>query len=402
MSKSIHFFGQSVFGQLISLIDRSDVQKAVEQTGSDRFNKGFTTWNHLVSMVFCSAGNCNSIRELVGAFLGLKGKTEHFAMTRLPRRSTVSDTNKKRTPRVFKLIYQSTLSRYKKTISDSRVEEHFGKEVNILDSSTISLFQAILKCVGQKPKSGKSKGGIKVHTVLNPDEHVPRLIWYSSAATHDIDFCKHVEFKKGVLYVFDKGYTDHWRYDQWTKDEILFVTRIKENVTYQTLQELDIDEGIDPGVIKDEWIKIPLRTDGKIVGETRLRRVAYWDDRREKLIVFLSNIEDLDAGQIAALYKVRWKIELLFKQLKRSYPLKYFLGDNENAITIQIWCALIVNLLLTIIQHKVKNRTWAFSNITSFVRLHLFNNIHLIKFLESPEKDWQQILGIRQMLLFSD
>jgi len=90
---------------------------------------------------------------------------------------------------------------------------------------------------------------------------------------------------------------------------------------------------------------------------------------------------------VAAIYKLRWQIELLFKQLKQNFPLKYFLGDNENAIKIQIYCALIANLLLSVIQKKLK-RKWAFSNLVSFCRIHLFNYIHLMRFLENPEKDW--------------
>jgi len=90
---------------------------------------------------------------------------------------------------------------------------------------------------------------------------------------------------------------------------------------------------------------------------------------------------------IAALYKVRWQIELLFKQLKQNFPLKYFLGDNENVIKIQIYCVLIVNLLISVIQKKLK-RSWAFSNLVSFCQIHLFNYIKLLNFLENPEKDW--------------
>ena len=91
---------------------------------------------------------------------------------------------------------------------------------------------------------------------------------------------------------------------------------------------------------------------------------------------------------IAALYKLRWQIELLFKQLKQNFPLKYFIGDNENAIKIQIYCTLIGNLLMTVIQKTLK-RSWAFSNLVSFCKIHLFNYIHLINFLENPDKDWQ-------------
>ena len=401
MSKSTHFFGQSVFGQLISLIDRSEVRIAVNRTQSDRFCKGFYTWNHLVSMLFCCIGHCSSLREVSAAFLGLKGKTEHFGMSKLPARSTLSDANSLRSPKVFELIYHYILKRYRPVISDSRFRELYKRDVFILDSTTITLFQAILKCVGRRPKSGKSKGGIKVHTLINADENVPQLIWYSSAATNDVNFYEKIKFKKDALYIFDKGYTDHWRFDQWNKQGILFVTRLKENVCYESLEELDLPETIDPGVIKDEWIRIPLRKKGKILQSTDLRRVAYWDDQQRRLIVFLTNTNELDAGQIAALYKSRWCIESLFKQLKQNFPLKYFLGDSQNAITIQIWCVLIANLLLTIIRQQVKKRRWAFSNLVSFTRLHLFNNIHLVRFLENPEKDWQKDLDLDQMLLFS-
>ena len=90
---------------------------------------------------------------------------------------------------------------------------------------------------------------------------------------------------------------------------------------------------------------------------------------------------------VAAIYKLRWQIELLFKQLKQNFPLKYFLGDNENAIKIQIYCALIANLLMTVVQKSIK-KAWAFSNLVSFCKIHLFNYIHLLRFLEKPEKDW--------------
>ena len=402
MSKSIHFFGQSVFGQLISLIDRTDVTTAVYRTHSDRFCKGFYSWNHLVSMLFCCLGHCTSLREVSAAFLGLKGKTEHFGMTKLPARSTLSDANKSRTPEVFALIYHALLKRYRGMISDSRFKERYGKEVYIFDSTTITLFQAILKCVGKKPKTGKAKGGIKVHALINADEHVPQVIWYSSAATNDITFCDKIQFKKDALYVFDKGYTDHWRYDRWTKQGIHFVTRLKDNVDYESLEEMDIAANLDPGILKDEWIGIPLRKEGKVVGATCLRRIAYWDDAQKRLIIFLTNTNELSAEQIASLYKDRWCIESLFKQLKQNFQIKYFLGDNENAITIQIWCALITNLLLTIVRQKVsKSRKWAFSNLVSFSRLHLFNHIHLIRFLENPEKDWQKELAIAEADLFS-
>ena len=182
-----------------------------------------------------------------------------------------------------------------------------------------------------------------------------------------------------------------------------FVTRLKDNATFETLEEVDIPDEVDPGVIKDEWVEMPIRKKGKIIRWNELRRVAYWDDKAKRVFAFLTNLDekDIDGGQIALLYKQRWQIELLFKQLKQNFPLKYFLGDNENVIIIQIWCTMIANLLLTIIRDQLKRR-WSFSNIVSFTRLHLFNYIHLIRFLEDPEKDWEKEILTPQITLFPD
>ena len=121
----------------------------------------------------------------------------------------------------------------------------------------------------------------------------------------------------------------------------------------------------------------------------KLRKVVFYDRVLKRKFEFLTNLFDLRPDMIAALCKIRWQIELLFKQLKSNFPLKYFLGDNENAIKIQIYCALIENLLLTVVQKRLK-RSWAFSNLVSFCRIHLFNYLHLMRFLENPERDWQR------------
>ena len=267
MSKTTHFFGSSVFGQLISLIDPQIISTSVKFSNSDRYIKRFTTKDHLISMLFCSFAKCTSLREVSGAMLGLSGKTKHFQLKHIPKRSTLADANHRRDSDVFGRIYNGLLLKYGHVISDSRVKDVINKQIEIFDSTTISLFKDILKCVGRNPQNGKKKGGIKVHTVINVDETVPQMIWFTNAATND---------------------------------------------------------------------------------------------------------------------------HFLLKKLKQNLPLKYFLGDNENAIKIQIYCALIANLLMTVIQKMLK-KSWAFSNLVSFCKIHLFNYIHLIRFLENPAKDWQKI-----------
>jgi len=386
MSKSNYFSGKSVFGQLISLIDDKIIKSCVKECDSDRYTKKFKTKDHLISMLFCSFAKCNSLREISGAMLGLSGKTEHFQLNHIPKRSTLSDANKNREVEVFEKIYHKLLQLYGSVLSDSRIKEVIKKQVKIFDSSTISLFKEIMACVGRNPKNGKKKGGIKIHTVINADEIVPSLVWFSPATTHDHRFLEKLKCDDNTIYVFDKGYNDYKAFKHFSEQKTGFVTRIKDNANYEIIEDIEVSEKIHSGVLEDQIIEIEVNVN-KEISKLKLRKVRFYDRENKRAFEFLTNLFEMRADMIAALYKIRWQIELLFKQLKQNFPLKYFLGDNENAIKIQIYCVLIVNLLIAVIKKKLK-RSWAFSNLVSFCKIHLFNYINLMKFLENPEKDW--------------
>jgi hypothetical protein len=399
MGKSTHFFGISVFGQLISMIDENIIHRNSGKYKTDRYIKRFTTRDHLISMLFCVFARCSSLREVSGAMLGLSGKTKHFKLENLPYRATLSDANKRRTPDLFCAIYNDLLKKYAHFISDSRIKQVIKKQIKIFDSTTISLFKDILKCTGKIPTNGKRKGGIKMHTVINVDEAVPKVVWFTDASTNDHILLEKLTLDKEIIYVFDKGYNDYKAFKLFSDTETGFVTRIKDNAVYKLEEELYIDQCIHSGVLSDQIIEIEV-TEGKKKSKLKLRKVIFYDRVLKRQFEFLTNLFQMRPDMIAALYKLRWQIELLFKQLKQNFPLKYFLGDNENAIKIQIYCALIVNLLLTVIQKQLK-RPWAFSNLVSFCRIHLFNYIHLFRFLENPEKDWKKLeVNMEQLALF--
>ena len=387
-NKTTHFYGTSVFGQLISLIDLKIISKSVQDHQSDRYVKKFKAKDHLISMLFCAFAKCTSLREVSGAMLGLSGKTKHFQLNHIPKRSTLSDANKRRDADVFGSIYNGLLKQYGHFISDSRIKSVIDKQIEIIDSSTISLFKDILKCVGRNPVNGKKKGGIKLHSVINVDEQAPKMVWFSSAATHDHILLEKLKFDANTIYVFDKGYNDYKAFRLFSKNDTGFVTRIKDNAIFDTLEVNKLDENIHSGVEKDEIIELTIK-ENNAESPLILRKVQFYDRNLKRRFEFITNLFDMRADLIAAIYKLRWQIELLFKQLKQNFPLKYFLGDNENAIKIQIYCALIANLLMIVIQKQLK-RNWAFSNLISFCKIHLFNYIHLIGFLENPEKDWQK------------
>jgi len=313
----------------------------------------------------------------------------------LVRRSTFSEANLRRTSEVFGEIYMSVYRNHAPDLADSRLSDADMRRLYVMDSTTISLFKDILKGVGRNPKEGRKKGGIKAHTIIKASENVPCLVRYSEAVKHDHTFLKEVlNLAPGSIITFDKGYVDYAQYQEFTAKSIWYVTRLKDNAIYEARKEFDIPDDADSGVLKDE--EIVLSYGDKKKEKHLARRIAYWDSENGRLFEFITNNFDLSAEKIALIYKKRWQIELLFKQLKQNFPLKYFLGDNENAIEIQIWTAMLANLLLTLVKSKVK-RSWAFSNLVSVIRQQLMNYINIYRFLEDPEGSWRELIKENKM-----
>lgn len=386
MGKSTNFSGQPIFNQLLMFIDKSEIRKIAKKHDSERYVKKFTTYNHLVVMLFVALEGYSSIREVVLGLLANAHKLSHLGLNYLVKRSTLSEANKRRDSKVFEDIYMTVYKKHSSSLTDSQLKYKELKRLYIMDSSTISLFKDILKGVGRNPQNGKKKGGIKAHTIIKADENVPCLIRYSEAARHDHMFLQDaMNLPSGSIITFDKGYVDYAQYEAFTEKSIWYVTRLKDNALYKARNEFDIPDEADSGVLKDE--EIVLLYGKNKSQEHKARRIAYWDKENERLFEFLTNNMELSAEKIAYIYKKRWQIELLFKQLKQNFPLKYFLGDNENAIEIQIWAAMLANLLITLIKSKLK-RNWAFSNMVSIIRQQLMNYINIYAFLENPEKSW--------------
>jgi len=391
MGKSTNFSGQPIFNQLLKFIDKSEVKKIAKKHGAERYVKKFTTYNHVVVMLFVALEGYHSIREAIVGLLANAHKLSHLGLSYLVRRSTLAEANQRRCSQVFGDIYMSVYRKHASVLADSRLSDADLKRLYIMDSTTISLFKDILKGVGRNPKEGRKKGGIKAHTIIKASENVPCLVRYSEAARHDHMFLKEVlGLAPGSIISFDKGYVDYAQYEEFTQNSIWYVTRLKDNALYEARKEFDIPEDADSGVLKDE--EVILYYGDKKKQEHRARRIAYWDSENERLFEFITNNFELSAEKIALIYKKRWQIELLFKQLKQNFPLKYFLGDNENAIEIQIWTAMLANLLITLVRSRLK-RKWAFSNMVSIIRQQLMNYINIYAFLEDPEKSWREVIN---------
>lgn len=385
MSKSKYYFGQNVLGQVLKLIPKSIVDKSVRQTGSDFSVKKFSTLNHLYTMCYASLADVTGLRHVSDGLLAMGEKIKHLGIDYIAPKSTLADGNKNRDSDVFGKIYQGLYSYYASFLSDSSVVEPLLRKAYAIDSSSISLFKAILKASGRKSKDGNAKGGIKSHVQICLLDEMPMNVKYTAGASNDHEFLKDVVLEKGDIAIFDKAYVDYAQYARWGQDDIYFVTREKENAKSIALLEKDLPDDRDFEILLDENVLKTYKDENGAKQNLLLRRVVVWSDKHQAQIILLSNMFHLEASQISFLYRKRWRIELLFKQLKQNFPLKYFLGDNENAIRIQIWCCLIVNLLITILKLKAGNKRMSFALTVSIIRQHLMSYLNIMAYLKYPE-----------------
>lgn len=409
MGKSSHFIGQPMYSQVIKLLDKSRILQISRENGGERYTKRFNGWIHLVVMLYAIIMRFDSLREITASLLTEARKLSHIGITFKIGRSTLADANKRRSEAIFESIYRDTYATYRHVLSsDSRTGKtpQWMRRLQIIDSTTITLFSnLIFKGVGRHPKNGKKKGGIKVHTVIHANEGVPSDIRFTSAATNDSFMLKPSSLSKGDIIAMDRAYIDYEKFEQLTEKQVIYVTRMKKSLKYEILGDTiyQTPEGVME--VRVQEVRFTKKKQG---GETivhNARIITYVDVRKHKLISLLTNDMEFDPSEIIEIYRRRWEIELLFKQIKQNFPLRYFYGESANAIKIQIWVTLIANLLLMVMQKQLQ-RPWSFSGLATMVRITLMDYVDFYSLFNFPEKDWEDILAkteqrfMEQLLLF--
>lgn len=379
MGKSTYFTGQPVFNQLLQLLPRHVINDVIKQHQSDRYYKRFRTHEHLITMLYASFQKCKSLREVITGMMACSTRVTHLGIGYMPRRSTLAEANANRKEQVFADLYHRLYAYF---YPDSRSLTNIERKLFIFDSTTISLFSEVMRGSGQIP-IGRRKGGVKAHVLINADEDVPRFVCLTEAKENDNIFTPMLHLPKDSIVTFDRIYYGFGPLINWTNNGVTWVTRMHTLLAYSVLEARQITEQQrTEGIISDEHILAGARQrKDKMIA----RRIVYEDPTTQKQLTFFTNNIQMDAIAITNIYKRRWQIESLFKRLKQNYPLKYFLGDSPNAIKIQIWCALITDLLIKMVKDRVK-RHWSFSNIASMIRLHLMTYIDLMRFLQNPER----------------
>ena len=386
--------------QVGKFISPTIIDRAVSETKSDAYYKTLTTHKQLICMLYGVISKFDSFNLLCKNLQFLDNKLTSIGIDELPARSTLADANSNRPSRVFELIYNNLYHHYKDTIGNENyhlIKDIDGvKTVEIIDSSTITLFDNICRGVGRNCIKGDKKGGLKLHTKLPLGGMAPNLVHITESATNDKDFLGQLNIQSNTIYVFDKGYVNHKRWQEMTDKSAFWITRMNKNAIYEVLKEktYDIIDYADGGIISEAIIQTKNKQ-----SPLKARKVVYKDGKSGKVLTFITNLLDYDPLIIAQLYKYRWSIEVFFKRLKGNFQLHYFYSDSIEGIKSQIWIVLIANLIMSLI-HSITKEKESFTTVVAMAASNMASYISLIAIICQERPTKKPKIRIMQLNLF--
>jgi hypothetical protein len=382
----------SIFSQLLQLFPRLEFEQAVKKHQADRGAKGFTSWGQFVAMLFCQLGRAHTLREICGGLASCEGKLKHLGVAEAPKKSTLAYANEHRPWQLYQTVFGQLLEKCHSMVTESgwKKKFRFKNKLTSLDSSTIDLCVSLFDWA----KFRRTKGAVKLHLLLDHDGYLPSYAVITEGKQSDIRVARTMTFAPGTVLVVDRGYNDYHWFAELTDQGVFFVTRMKDKASYGVVEQRTTPE--KSKVLRDEVIFfLSLAEAGK---EYFFRRVEVWDEDKRTTIVFLTNHLEFGSTTIAAIYKDRWKVELLFKALKQNLKLKTFLGTSANAVQTQIWTALIAMLVLKYLQLK-STFGWSLSNLAALLRHQLFVYRELYAWLNQPFEAPPALEGIHDAQL---
>lgn len=337
-------FIPSILTSLLKPIDCRQFAATVERCKADAYVKSFTSWDHLVTLIYSQLTHADSLRALELSFNANRNHHYHLGVGKLAR-TTLSDANARRPPEIFAGVFTTLVG------MATRRTRHEGAEmIRVIDSSPIPLG----KLCDWATWNGRIRG-MKMHVVFDPKANIPRSVEITQANVNDVEIGRQTPVEKGATYVFDKGYC---RYDWWTNindSKAFFVTRPKSNMGLRATKFRYVRKSRGDGfdIIDDAEVKFTSKGDSKL--DIPLRRIRIKRDTGQ-VITLITNDLKRSAVKIAGLYKTRWQIELLFRWIKQHLGIRKFLGANPNAIRLQIIAAMIAYLLIGIAArlHQIK------------------------------------------------
>lgn len=341
------YTGQMIFSQLLDFFPKHEFDKCVRRYRGNYRIRRFSCLDQFLCMAFAQLTYRESLRDIETCLRAMQSKLYHMGIRGRVSRSTLADANESRDWRIYADFAHVLIRNARDLYRDEPFGVELAETVYALDSTTIDLCLSLFPWAHFR----KTKGAIKLHTLLDLRGNLPVFIEITQGRVHDVNLLDAIIPEPGSFYVMDRAYIDFRRLYSLTLHSAFFVMRSKSNMQSRRLYSRPVDKST--GLKCDQIILLTGPKTHKDYPE-KLRRIRYFDKQTKRLFTFLTNNFILPALTIALLHKCRWQIELFFRWIKQHLRIKAFYGTSENAVKTQIWIAISIYVLVAIVKKRLK------------------------------------------------
>jgi transposase len=384
--------GRMIFPQLMDFLPKHTFRRCVNRYQGNHRIRNFSCWDQFLCLAFAQLTCRESLRDIEACLRALPEKLYHLGLRGNVSKSTLADANENRDWRIYADFAQVLINEARQLYTNEPFGVEIDETVYALDSTTIDLCLSLFSWA----RFRKTKGAIKMHTMLDLRGNIPVDIWVSDGSVHDVNILDELIPEPGSIYIMDRGYIDFARLYNLDQLQAVFIIRARKNLQFRRIYSRDVDRST--GLICDQIIRLTgLKPADKYPDQ--LRRIRYRDPETGKVFTFLTNNTILSALTIAELYRCRWQVELFFKWIKQHLRIKSFYGTSMNAVKTQIWIAICVYVLVAIIRKRLKVERDLYT-ILQILSVTLFEKVPILQALKRTDYSFQGVGDPNQLLLF--
>ena len=365
--------GRTVFAQLLDCLPKYEFDKCVARYHGNRRVRKLPAYEQFLVLAFAQLTWRESLRDIETCLASFGPKLYHAGIRQPTARSTLADANESRDWRIFADFAQVLIRQAATLYADEPFHFELQAAAYALDSTTIDLCLSLFPWATFR----EHKAAIKLHTLLTLQGNFPTVIIVSTGSVHDVNILDQLVWDAGSFYIMDRGYLDFARWYRIHQCGAFFVTRAKQNFRCARRYSRPVDK--TTGLRFDQTVVLT-GIDAQRDYPVPMRRIGYRDPETGKVLVFLTNNFTVPALTITQLYRGRWQIELFFKWLKQHLRIKAFYGTSPNAVRVQIWTAIAVYLLVTILKKRLHLNASLYT-ILQILSLTLFEKTPILQAL---------------------
>lgn len=371
--------GKYVFSQLLDFVNRHEFDKCVKRYFGNYRSHDLNSWHHFLHLFFGQITGLNSINSICTCLKAHKRNLYHLGFRQSVHVSTLSRAGEKRDWRIFADFGHYLIKTVRPMYTNYPIPNiDLDNEIFALDSTSISYSINLLTWAEGK----YSRGAVKMHTLIDLRGSIPTFILITDGKYHDSNALDEITPIENSIYLMDKAYVDFSALYRFHTSGAFFVTRAKEGMKCEVVeQNFNIAQTV--GLRADKTVLLTVAKSRKLYPE-QLRLVEFYDDQNNESLVFLTNNFDISALEVAYLYKNRWQIEVFFKWVKQNLTIKKFWGNNENAVKMQLWTAIITYLIVAYAKHELKSE-YSIYELTQILGISVFDKTPIRELLTNSQ-----------------